>query len=62
MAKDIKYGHVKVEDTGTAIRLHVGNCFRDLSVTYARSLAGIIRSAADKLAGRKLVKTDGTED
>ena len=61
MAKEI-YGQVRVEDTGKAIRIHVGNSFRDLSVLYARSLAGIIRSAADKLASKKLAESDGKAD
>lgn len=49
MVKRVKYGHVRVEDTGTVIRLHVGNVYRDLSVSYARILAGIIKNAADRL-------------
>lgn len=40
MVKRVKYGHVKVEDAGEVIRLHVGNVYRDLSVSYARILAG----------------------
>ena len=39
MVKRVKYGHVKVEDAGEVIRLHVGNVYRDLSVSYARILA-----------------------
>lgn len=46
MVKRVKYGHVKVEDAGEVIRLHVGNVYRDLSVSYARILAGIIKNAA----------------
>ncbi len=49
MVKRVKYGHVKVEDAGEVIRLHVGNAYRDLSVSYARILAGIIKNAADRL-------------
>lgn len=49
MVKRVKYGHVKVEDIGTVIRLHAGNAYRDLSVSYARILAGIIKNAADRL-------------
>lgn len=49
MVKRVKYGHVKVEDAGEVIRLHVGNVYRDLSVSYARILAGIIKNAADRL-------------
>ena len=40
MVKRVKYGHVRVEDTRTVIRLHIGNVYRDLSVSYARILAG----------------------
>lgn len=49
MVKRVKYGHVKVEDAGEVIRLHVGNAYRDLSVSDARILAGIIKNAADRL-------------
>ena len=48
MVKRVKYGHVRVEDTGTVIRLHVGNVYRDLSVSYARILAGIIGRKAER--------------
>lgn len=53
MVKRVKYGHVRVEDTGTVIRLHVGNVYRDLSVSYARILAGIIKNAADRLEQKR---------
>ena len=49
MMKRVKYGHVRVEDIGTVIRLRAGNVYRDLSVSYTRILAGIIKNAADRL-------------
>lgn len=39
--------------TGTVIRLHIGNVYRDLSVSYARILAGIIKNAADRLEQKR---------
>ena len=62
MVKRVKYGHVRVEDTGTVIRLHVGNVYRDLSVSYARILAGIIKNAADRLGQKRKGEENGKED
>ena len=62
MVKRGKYGHVSVEDTGTVIRLHVGNVYRDLSVSYARILAGIIKNAADRLEEKQKGEENGKED
>lgn len=62
MVKRVKYGHVRVEDTGTVIRLHVGNVYRDLSVSYARILAGIIKNAADRLEEKQKGEGNGREN
>ena len=62
MVKRVKYGHVKVEDTGTINRLHIGNVYRDLSVSYARILAGIIKNAADRLEQKRKGEENGKED
>ena len=62
MVKRVKYGHVGVEDTGTVIRLHIGNVYRDLSVSYARILAGIIKNAADRLEEKQKGEENGKED
>ena len=62
MVKRVKYGHVRVEDTRTVIRLHVGNVYRDLSVSYARILAGIIKNAADRLEEKQKGEENGKED
>lgn len=62
MVKRVKYGHVRVEDTRTVIRLHIGNVYRDLSVSYARILAGIIKNAADRLEEKQKGEENGKED
>ena len=62
MVKRVKYGHVRVEDTGTVIRLHVGNVYRDLSVSYARIVAGISKNAADRLEEKQKGEENGKED
>ena len=62
MVKRVKYGHVRVEDTGTVIRLQDGTVYRDLSVSYARILAGIIKNAADRLEEKQKGEENGKED
>lgn len=62
MVKRVKYGHVRVEDIGTVIRLHAGNVYRDLSVSYTRILTGIIKNAADRLEEKPKGEEHGKED
>lgn len=51
--KDIRYGAIKVEELEGNIRLHIGNVYRDMSISFARRISSMLREAANRLEEKK---------
>lgn len=51
-------GCLRLCENGDKIRLYIGNTYRDLSITFARTLSGKIKEAADRLAKKQKQKED----
>lgn len=51
-------GNLRLCENGDKIRLYIGNTYQDLSITFARSFAGKIKEAADRLAKKQKQDAD----
>ncbi|MFK1938422.1 hypothetical protein ACIXOD_11110 [Bacteroides fragilis] len=49
-------GNLRLCENGDKIRMYIGTTYRDLSITFARSFAGLLRTAADRLANKQQQK------
>ena len=51
-------GNLRLCENGDKIRLYIGNTYRDLSITFARTFSGKIKEAADRLAKKQKQDAD----